>query len=328
MRPLVIQKMTLFTSCRTVLPLRPLQGGGAEDATAAESDGSLPWALLDGERAELRNMGWDEQMIDDLSELLNFLRDLREQSSAEAVAWAVGQWTAGGVQADVAVEAATDVLVRRLVSCAEQHPRDFQVRGRLCVGLAGFQRQLGEFHTRLVQRCLQEAWMSTPLPHSGAPVGSALHAGTAADFLREARDRVRGGPAEGRTTTTERPVRPSASPEPAGDENGDDALTLMQLTVEEENELARLGLDDNLRSALRELLRGLRVQEDRGVGAEYRWGVNQVLDACEVARRACGAVERILRVRATSSHVMRCWPAQRIPELGPLRSRVGSFMGQ
>ena len=102
----------------------------------------------------------------------------------------------------------------------------------------------------------------------------------------------------------------------------------MQLTVEEENELARLGLDDNLRSALRELLRGLRVQEDCGVGAEYRWGVNQVLDACDVARRACGVVERILRDRATSSPVMRCWPAQRIPEFGPLRSRVGSFMGQ
>ena len=273
-------------------------------------------------------MGWDEQMINDLSELLDFLRDLREQSSVEAVAWAVGQWTAGGVQADVAVEAATDVAVRRLVSCVEQRPRDFQVRGRLCVGLAGFQRQLGEFHTRLVQRCLQEAWTGTPLPHSGAPVGSALHAGTAADFLREARDRVRGGPAEGRTTTTERTERPSASPEPAGDESGDDELTLMQLTMEEENELARLGLDDGLRSALRELLRGLRVQEDRGVGAEYRWGVNQVLDACEVARRACGVVERILRDRATSSQVMRCWPAQRIPAFGPLRSRVGSFMGQ
>ncbi|OLP92607.1 hypothetical protein AK812_SmicGene25579 [Symbiodinium microadriaticum] len=257
-------------------------------------------------------MGWDEQMINDLSELLDFLRDLREQSSVEAVAWAVGQWTAGGVQADVAVEAATDVAVRRLVSCVEQRPRDFQVRGRLCVGLAGFQRQLGEFHTRLVQRCLQEAWTGTPLPHSGAPVGSALHAGTAADFLREARDRVRGGPAEGRTTTTERTERPSASPEPAGDESGDDELTLMQLTMEEENELARLGLDDGLRSALRELLRGLRVQEDRGVGAEYRWGVNQVLDACEVARRACGVVERILRDRATSSQVMRCWPAQRM----------------
>ena len=50
--------------------------------------------------------------------------------------------------------------------------------------------------------------------------------------------------------------------------------------------------------------------------------------ACEVARRACGVVESILRDRATSSQVMRCWPAQRIPEFGPLRSRVGSFMGQ
>ena len=304
---------------------RSSTGGEGGDSVAPEGrdlrPGTRSWELTEAERGELLALGWDDQMVGDLADMLDFLRELRDQGGAEAVAWAAGRWTAGGVQADVAVEAVTDVVLRRLTSCAEQYPGEYQVRGRLCVGFAGFQRQLGEFHTRFVQRCLQDAWVGTPLPNPSGPIGAALNAGTSADYLREAREQVRRGRVRGRAEVNDtggEAVEPGV----------DDGSSLMQLTTEEEDMLDRYGVEDSLRGALRELLRGLRNQEDRGVGAEFRWGVNQVLDATEVARSSCGVVENILRARTLPSSSMRCWPSQRIPPFGPLRSRIGEYMHQ
>ena len=304
---------------------RSSTGGDGGDSVTVEGrdrrSGTSSWELTEAERAELLALGWDDQMVGDLADMLDFLSELRDQGGTEAVAWAAGRWTAGGVQADVAVEAVTDVVLRRLTSCAEQYPGEYQVRGRLCVGFAGFQRQLGEFHTRFVQRCLQDAWVGPPLPNPSGPIGAALHAGTSADYLREARDQVRRGRVRGRAEVDD---RGGESVEPGVD----DSSSLMQLTAEEEALLEQHGVADSLRGALRELLRGLRNQEDRGEGAEFRWGVNLVLDATDVARSSCGVVEEILRARTLPSSSMRCWPSQRIPPFGPLRSRIGEYMDQ
>ena len=89
-----------------------------------------------------------------------------------------------------------------------------------------------------------------------------------------------------------------------------------------------LGVDDDLRRSLRDLLHGLQEQENRDVGAEYRWGVQQVVAAAEDAHRAAECVRRILRDRVVPSPAMRSWPCQRVPPYGPLRTRVGAWMSE
>ncbi|CAE7034166.1 hypothetical protein AK812_SmicGene23967 [Symbiodinium microadriaticum] len=112
---------------------RSSTGGDGGDSVTVEGrdrrSGTSSWELTEAERAELLALGWDDQMVGDLADMLDFLSELRDQGGTEAVAWAAGRWTAGGVQADVAVEAVTDVVLRRLTSCAEQYPGEYQVRG-------------------------------------------------------------------------------------------------------------------------------------------------------------------------------------------------------
>ena len=102
----------------------------------------------------------------------------------------------------------------------------------------------------------------------------------------------------------------------------------MQLTREEEEALDNLGVDDDVRRSLRDLLHGLQEQENRDVGAEYRWGVQQVVEAAGDAHRAAECVGRILRDRVVPSPAMRSWPCQRVPPYGPLRTRVGAWMSE
>ena len=102
----------------------------------------------------------------------------------------------------------------------------------------------------------------------------------------------------------------------------------MQLTAAEEERLQRVGIDDTVRARLRQLLRQLCEQEDRGVGAEYRWGVAQVVEASIGAHVVARCVEAILEDRGRISASMTSWPAVRIPAHGALRSRVASWMNE
>ena len=267
-----------------------------------------PYGLSADERDELVELGWDEGVVNDLHEFLLYLQETRDGAGPEAVAWAVGQWAHALILAESTLDLAADTLFRRVEGVAEQRPPEYGVRGRLCVGFAGFQKILGEMHLRMAQRLriaqrlLQDEWMSVseigdpPLlgPARGVIAGDT---NTAALALEVARGRARDLVERARRIRRERRAAGASRSSwedanngdvahggPGGDEG--DSHSLMQLTREEEVALDDLGVDDDLRRSLRDLLHGLQEQENRDVGAEYRWGVQQVVAAAEDAHRA------------------------------------------
>ena len=308
--------------------LEPLPPGGGDD----------PWHLTDAEAEELLGMGWPADVIENLAELLRYLRDMRDHTGAEAVSWALGEWGQGTVVADATIDLVMDVLYRRVDGVQETRPSAEGERGRLCVGMAGFQKVLRDFHCLLIQECMQGAWLlpqdldDERLLSAGAVIrndNSASALATARARARELLDRARrrhalpaGAPRDGSAAA-------AGDDAPLGGDDGDgDGTTLMQLTAAEEERLQRVGIDDTVRARLRQLLRQLCEQEDRGVGAEYRWGVAQVVEASIGAHVVARCVEAILEDRGRISASMTSWPAVRIPAHGALRSRVASWMNE
>ena len=325
------------------------EGGYGDGADGPEEPGEA-YGLSADERDELVELGWDEGVVADLHEFLLYLSDVRSRAGAGAVAWALGQWAHSLILAESTLDLATDVLFRRVQGVAEERPEDFGVRGRLCVGFAGFQKALGGMHLRITQRLLQDEWMRTSDvgdPPLLGPAGGVLadNTQTAALALEVARERARNLVDRARRARRARLATAASSswegtpeqdaaghqPEHPGEDADDveeDSHSLMQLTRDEENDLDNLAVDDEVRRCLRDLLRSLEEQENRDVGAEYRWGVQQVLEACVGAQRVMECVRNILRNRVVPSQAMRSWPCQRIPPFGPLRSRIGAWMAE
>eukprot|EP00439_Symbiodinium_sp_Y106_P014276 s6191_g2.t1 len=254
----------------------------------APEEPSEPYGLSADERDELVELGWDEGVVNDLHEFLLYLQEIRDRAGPGAVAWAVGQWAHALILAESTLDLATDTLFRRVQGVSELRPPDYGVRGRLCVGFAGFQKILGEMHLRIAQRLLQDEWMSV------SEIGDPPLLGPAGGVIAN-------------DTNTAALAFEGAGP----DEDEGDSQSLMQLTREEEEALDNLGVDDDVRRSLRDLLHGLQEQENRDVGAEYRWGVQQVVEAAGDAHRAAECVGRILRDRVVPSPAMRSWPCQR-----------------
>ena len=313
---------------------------GAADTTTTESE--QHWTLQAWEREDLLQAGWDVGMVEDLNEILMFIGEV----DVAHTAWALGTYTHATILADTMVELATDVLLRRVGGVQENRPAETGVRGRLCVGLGGFHRQLSEFHCSLVQRALQQAWCSaSDLGDDRPPAGGMLQHGTAADALRVARARAqhmveqarlrRGGvtnnqldtgvPAEDDGGVTNNQQDTGV---PDEDDGADDGMSLMQLSQAEEQLLADRGVDDRVRRQLRDLLQGLSSHENYGDGPEYRWALSTLLDAVRDARLCCEVLEGVLRDRCRPSQYMHSWPAQRVPPWGALRSRVVSWLSE
>ena len=205
-------------------------------------------------------------------------------------------------------------------------------------------------HLRITQRLLQDEWMRTSDvgdPPLLGPAGGVLadDTQTAALALEVARERARDMVDRARRARRSRTAAAASSswegapendaaegrPERSGDDADDaeeDSHSLMQLTRDEEGDLDNLAVDDDVRRCLRDLLRGLEEQENRDVGAEYRWGVQQVVEASIGAQRVMECVRNILRDRVVPSQAMRSWPCQRVPPFGPLRSRIGAWMAE
>eukprot|EP00439_Symbiodinium_sp_Y106_P034692 s713_g4.t1 len=176
---------------------------------------------------------------------------------------------------------------------------------------------------------------------------------TAAVALETARERARamvaqaravrrarsGGDAGGGATSSARastdppPSQPVEVPDPeeadgdALDEDSDD-VGMMQLTPGEEARLSQLGVNDEVRRRLRELLGGLARQDDWDVGPEYRWGVQQVVEAAVGAHATARCVVDVLAARVRPSEAMRSFPCQRIPPHGVLRSRIVAWLAE
>ncbi|CAE7781833.1 unnamed protein product [Symbiodinium sp. CCMP2592] len=321
----------------------------------------VPFQLTADERDELIELGWDAGVVEDLREFLAYLEDVRDRAGVEAVAWALGQWAHSLILSETTLDLVHDILFRRVGGVNELRPDDVGMRGRLCVGFAGFQKVLGSFHLKIVQRLMQDVWLEAKdvgdppyLPPTGMMI--AANTNTAAIALDTARARARAmvtrarnqrGMQEppsgrGRSGVDEAAEDARASHEPppgrtdydnngnGGDDTGEeeDDAALMQLTPTEESLLHDLGVCDELRARLRELLRGLELQEQRDVGAEYRWGVQQLLHSSFEATSVVQGVLRILRDRVQPSGVMCSFPCQRVPPLGPLRSRVVAWMSE
>eukprot|EP00439_Symbiodinium_sp_Y106_P015300 s4950_g2.t1 len=301
------------------------EGGYGDGADGPEEPGEA-YGLSADERDELVELGWDEGVVADLHEFLLYLSDVRSRAGAGAVAWALGQSAHSLILAESTLDLATDVLFRRVQGVAEERPEDFGVRGRLCVGFAGFQKALGGMHLRITQRLLQDEWMRTSDvgdPPLLGPAGGVLADNTqTAALALEASSSWEGTPEQ--DAAGHQPEHPGED----ADDVEEDSHSLMQLTRDEENDLDNLAVDDEVRRCLRDLLRSLEEQENRDVGAEYRWGVQQVLEACVGAQRVMECVRNILRNRVVPSQAMRSWPCQRIPPFGPLRSRIGAWMAE
>ncbi|CAE7659071.1 unnamed protein product [Symbiodinium sp. CCMP2592] len=327
------------------------QGSNATIRDDQEQPPAQSFQLTADERDELMELGWDSGVVDDLREFLLYLEDIRERAGVEAVSWALGQWAHSLILSEATLDLVHDILFRRVGGENEQRPEDLGMRGRLCVGFAGFQKVLGAFHLQLVQRLLQDVWLQAAdvgdppyLPAPGMMIAQNTNTAAVAletarararAMVERARQRQRGGEHADAGDVPTRGARGSDDPAPTND-NGDnedvsaegDATIMMQLTPAEENELDELGVCDELRGALRELLRGLEQQEQRDVGAEYRWGVQQVLDAASSAHIVAQGMERILGARVRPSAVMCSYPSQRVPPYGALRSRVASWMSE
>ena len=215
---------------------------------AAPEEPDEPYGLSADERDELVELGWDEGVVNDLHEFLLYLQETRDGAGAEAVAWAVGQWAHALILAESTLDLAADTLFRRVQGVAEQRPPEYGVRGRLCVGFAGFQKILGEMHLRIAQRLLQDEWMSVseigdpPLlgPAGGVIAGDTNTAALALEVARErARDlverarrirRERRAAGASRSSWEDANNGDVAHGGPGGDEG--DSHSLMQLTLQ------------------------------------------------------------------------------------------------
>eukprot|EP00439_Symbiodinium_sp_Y106_P065843 s715_g10.t1 len=325
---------------------------GAGDAVTGANRGFL---LSPAERDELIELGWEPGVVENLDNFLQYLEDVSNQAGVETVAWALGQWAHALVLSETTMHLASDVLFQRVTGAAERGPTDPGTRGRLCVGLAGFQKQLGEFHLCMVQSLLRDTWLTAndigDPPFLGR-VGDAWDArtGTAAVALDVARARARELVEGARLARSTRSLGVAASSgvshggasssqhaddAPGGrdadgahngeEDDGDDAA-LMQLTPREEAQLEAFGVNDEVRRRLRDLLRDLGRQDDWDVGAEYRWGVQQLVEAAEGAHNTARCVGMILLDRVRPSEAMRSFPCQRVPPFGTLRTRVVAWM--
>ncbi|CAE7365860.1 unnamed protein product [Symbiodinium sp. CCMP2592] len=223
---------------------RDVPGPNETDTNPEEPvEPDVPFQLTADERDELLELGWDAGVVDDLREFLAYL-----EVSVTAQGW--------------------------------KQPEDVGMRGRLCVGFAGFQKVLGSFHLKIVQRLMQDVWLEAKdvgdppyLPPPGMMI--AANTNTAAIALDTARARARAmimrarsqrgvqqQPGEVRdagAADTTSGARASHEPPPgradrddgadrAGDaDDGDgsdedvDDATLMQLTAAEEGLLQELG---------------------------------------------------------------------------------------
>ena len=107
-----------------------------------------------------------------------------------------------------------------------------------------------------------------------------------------------------------------------------DELDLMQLTGAEEELLAEIHLPDNLRRDLREMLYTLQRHSDEDLGPEFRWGLQEWLQAWSDGCRRTEQIVNCLRRRVDSSGVVPYWPVVRGPRHAAHRVRSLSWNRQ
>ncbi|CAE7518045.1 unnamed protein product [Symbiodinium sp. CCMP2592] len=335
-------------------------GGDAEMVAGAPAQPSL--ALTMQEEQALYDAGWPLPIIADMREFCEFLEWARGEHGAGAVAWAMDSWGDSLVVGNATIELAQETLWGRLRDTEVVRPTDAGVRGRLVVGFAGFQRQMGDFHLSLVQEGLRGQWMphgpedddGRQLPEP--PFVRGDHGAWAMTRARTlAREMIQRAQARGAATRrtnagvniqVQVPAAPShesgdgdagsGGDDPAGgDDGGDegdssagDVSAMMQLTVEEEQRLHERGVADEVRRQFRMLMIALGHIQERGEGPEYRWGVRMLVESWDEALQAMQVVRDLLYRRSTNLGALPYYPATREPVYGPLRTRVVAYMAE
>ncbi|CAE7334415.1 unnamed protein product, partial [Symbiodinium sp. CCMP2456] len=274
---------------------------------------SAPNNVADEERDELISVGWTDSMLANLNNMLEFLQDVGDSGGVEHVAWALGMWAYSNILAETTVELVNDVLFRRVQGDAWFTANDIGEPAPRTP--AGEMLQFNNTARALsVARQRARAMIQRARAAAATTSGAAPSSGHNASAPGVATSSGSNDPSPGGATTLDAaPLATGAAndevpPEVASDvdsgvnipmsEDGEnDATTLMQLTPAEEEQLHQLGVDDRVRRQLRDLLRGLCEQEGRGVGAEHRWGVAQVVEAARHAEGVTRVLVEILERR-------------------------------
>eukprot|EP00439_Symbiodinium_sp_Y106_P039580 s2581_g4.t2 len=301
-------------------------------------------SLSPGEQQSLLDAGWPLSSVTHITDFCDFLEWARGEFGAGAVAWALDAWGDALVVGNATVELAQETLWDRLQQAPVQRPPDAGVRGRLVVGFAGFQRQVGDLHVALVQEGLRRQWLPRNEDSDGRqlPEPPFVRGDNAAWAMTRARTLARDYKPESQThrPAEPRPVQEDRAEDEMrgsedrderdfefgyGDEEEDDTGSLMQLSLEEEARLHQYGVQNEARRHLRSLLLALNNMQDRGEGPEYRWGVRLVVDAWDASVNAVNVLRDVLFRRTTDLGAMPYFPALREPPCGVLRSRVVAY---
>ena len=335
-------------------------GGGPPGGPAARP--SLCLTLV--EQQGLLDAGWPLHHVEHITMFAEYLEDTANQYGIEAVAWGNDGWGDALVMANATAELAQELLWDRLRDVQVVRPEDQAARGRVAVGWAGFQKQLGALHLEIMTEALRHQWLPNGVDDDGRrlPVPPFVRGDHNAWALARARTIARELVQRSRTLGAERRAaqargeRDPGEREPGhdvpvvgvgegrdqrgdrddGDASVEDAMedladasdeqALMELTAAEERVLDQLDVTTEARRHLRSLLVSLEQLQGHGEGAEYRWGVAQLVQSWDGALGIVNAMRDILQVRTTPMGCLPHYPAVREPRYGPLRTRVGSYM--
>ena len=343
---------------------QPPPGGGNANDGATGAPVRRSFHLSEEEIQGFLEAGWPQAVVDNVVEFCDYLEDVATRYGMEAVAWGGGAWIDSLTVANATVELVQETIIRRLRGVPEARPAANATRGRLMVGWAGFQRVVSDFHQSLIAEGLREHWLPSRIDGDGRRLEDPPFVrGTRGDHdlwaQVRARELARALVAQGRrdaAVSHEGTTGTASSAEPApqvggvhnaehvpvatsdadiveADENeetggmdSDDEGVLMQVSLEEEARLHRHNVQNEARRHLRTLLLSLEHIQQRGEGPEYRWGVQQLLRAYDMADEVVGVFRDILQRRVSGGQPY--FPIVREPPFGPLRSRVLSWMGE
>ena len=309
------------------------------------------------EQQGLLDAGWPLHHVEHITMFAEYLEDTANQYGIEAAAWGNDGWGDALVMANATVELAQELIWDRLRDVRVVRPGDQAARGRVAVGWAGFQKQLGALHLEIMTEALRHQWLPEAVDDDGRrlPKPPFVRGDHNAWALARARTLARELVQRSRTLGAERRAEqaraglpgdqgePVAGREEDGEMRGDsdsgrgrgeesgeeeesDEQAMMELTPTEERLLEQRGLTDEARRHIRGLLVALEQLQGHGEGPEYRWGVMQLVRAWDDAVHAVSVIRDILQLRTTPMGCLPYFPAVREPRYGPLRTRVGSYM--
>ena len=139
-------------------------GSVPPDAVAAERP-SLCLTLA--EQQGLLDAGWPLHHVERITMFAEYLEDTANQYGIEAVAWGNDGWGDALVMANATVELAQELVWERLRDVKVARPDDQAARGRVAVGWAGFQKQLGALHLEIMTEALRHQWLPEGVDDDG-----------------------------------------------------------------------------------------------------------------------------------------------------------------